>query len=203
MRGLARGPQFVVWEREDAWAWGLMPQSMKEECVTHFLEGLQALKAVKGILNKLTPEKFERLLTQLVDHVTNADILHGTITLVFENAVAQPTFVAMYSELCQKLSQVCNCCPLPSPTGWELFPPAVTLAFEFALCLETEGQCSNMHVARRDNQSLQLLRWARLRAALAYLTSLGVVRNDVVQYLFAHIARCPLADTGSHAFADA
>eukprot|EP00884_Botryococcus_braunii_P007223 jgi/Botrbrau1/16501/Bobra.0142s0095.1 len=66
----------------------------------------KALKAIKGILNKLTPEKFERLLGQLVDYVGNAEILHGTITLVFENAVAQPTFVAMYSELCDNLSKV-------------------------------------------------------------------------------------------------
>lgn len=68
---------------------------------------LQATKAVKGTLNKLTPEKFERLLQQLVDVVTSADILHTTISLVFESAVAQPTFVAMYADLCDRLSKVC------------------------------------------------------------------------------------------------
>lgn len=65
----------------------------------------QAIKAVKGILNKLTPEKFERLLEQLVDNVTDAEVLHATIRLVFENAVAQPTFVPMYAELCDRLSK--------------------------------------------------------------------------------------------------
>jgi hypothetical protein len=68
---------------------------------------LQATKAVKGTLNKLTPEKFERLLQQLVDVVTSAEILHTTISLVFESAVAQPTFVAMYADLCDRLSKVC------------------------------------------------------------------------------------------------
>ena len=63
-------------------------------------------KAVKGTLNKLTPEKFERLLQQLVDVVTSAEILHTTISLVFESAVAQPTFVAMYADLCDRLSKV-------------------------------------------------------------------------------------------------
>ena len=67
---------------------------------------MQATKAVKGTLNKLTPEKFERLLQQLVDVVTSADILHTTISLVFESAVAQPTFVAMYADLCDRLSKV-------------------------------------------------------------------------------------------------
>lgn len=56
---------------------------------------LQALRAVKGILNKLTPEKYERLLSQLLEVVTTADLLKQTISLVFENAVAQPTFCAM------------------------------------------------------------------------------------------------------------
>jgi translation initiation factor 4G len=68
---------------------------------------------VKGILNKLTPEKFERLLDQLLSVITTADILKHTITLVFENAVAQPTFCAMYADLCLSLSK-----ELPS------FPPA-------------------------------------------------------------------------------
>lgn len=67
---------------------------------------LQATKAVKGTLNKLTPEKFERLLQQLVAVVTSAEILHTTISLVFESAVAQPTFVAMYADLCDRLSKV-------------------------------------------------------------------------------------------------
>ena len=70
------------------------------------LVAMQATKAVKGTLNKLTPEKFERLLQQLVDVVTSAEILHTTISLVFESAVAQPTFVAMYADLCDRLSKV-------------------------------------------------------------------------------------------------
>lgn len=72
----------------------------------------QAIRSVKGILNKLTPEKFERLLNQLLEVITTSDILKHTITLVFENAVAQPTFCAMYADLCLSLSR-----ELPS------FPP--------------------------------------------------------------------------------
>jgi len=69
------------------------------------------MKAIKGILNKLTPEKFEILSKQLLQLVTNSDSLHGTITLIFENAVAQPTFVAVYADLCDSLSKV----PYPPP----------------------------------------------------------------------------------------
>ncbi len=67
---------------------------------------VQAIKVVKGILNKLTPEKFDRLLVQLIDAINSADVLHSTIQLTFENAVAQPTFVALYAELCNRLSEV-------------------------------------------------------------------------------------------------
>ena len=84
---------------------------------------MQATKAVKGTLNKLTPEKFERLLQQLVDVVTSAEILHTTISLVFESAVAQPTFVAMYADLCDRLSKVdpfelLLCMRSASPAQW-------------------------------------------------------------------------------------
>ena len=68
--------------------------------------GLQAVRAVKGILNKLTPEKFDVLLEQLKSTITNTEILHSSITIVFENAVAQPTFVRMYADLCDRLSKV-------------------------------------------------------------------------------------------------
>ena len=67
---------------------------------------MQAVKSVKGILNKLTPENFDKLLEQLKATITTTDTLHGSITLVFESAVAQPTFVNMYAELCLRLSKV-------------------------------------------------------------------------------------------------
>ncbi len=67
---------------------------------------VQAARQVKGILNKLTPENFDRLLQQILDIVNDADVLHSTISLVFENAVAQPTFAFMYAQLCDRLSKV-------------------------------------------------------------------------------------------------
>jgi len=63
---------------------------------------------VKGILNKLTPENFDRLLQQVLDIVNDAELLHATIKLVFENAVAQPTFAFMYAQFCSESSKVCS-----------------------------------------------------------------------------------------------
>lgn len=65
---------------------------------------LQALKTIKGVLNKLTPDNFDRLVKQIVVLVTSADTLRKTISLVFEKAVAEPTFCALYASLCEVLS---------------------------------------------------------------------------------------------------
>ncbi|KAJ6406130.1 hypothetical protein OIU84_009785 [Salix udensis] len=53
----------------------------------------RVLKTVKGILNKLTPEKFDLLKGQLIDSgITTPDILKGVISLIFDKAVLEPTF---------------------------------------------------------------------------------------------------------------
>lgn len=66
----------------------------------------KVLRTVKGILNKLTPEKFEVLLEQLINAgIDSADILKGVISLVFDKAVLEPTFCPMYAELCVHLSK--------------------------------------------------------------------------------------------------
>jgi translation initiation factor 4G len=75
----------------------------------------RAKRSVKGILNKLTPEKFERLLNQLLEVITTADILQDAIVLVFENAVEQPSYCSVYAELCVRLSTELP--SFPPPTG--------------------------------------------------------------------------------------
>ncbi|XP_038897670.1 eukaryotic translation initiation factor-like isoform X2 [Benincasa hispida] len=66
----------------------------------------RVLKTVKGILNKLTPEKFDVLKGQLIDSgITSADILKDVISLIFEKAVFEPTFCPMYALLCSDLNE--------------------------------------------------------------------------------------------------
>ncbi|KAG6591522.1 hypothetical protein SDJN03_13868, partial [Cucurbita argyrosperma subsp. sororia] len=66
----------------------------------------RVLKTVKGILNKLTPEKFDVLKGQLIDSgITSADILKDVISLIFEKAVYEPTFCPMYALLCSDLNE--------------------------------------------------------------------------------------------------
>ena len=64
------------------------------------------VREFRAILNKLTPEKFDRLFEQLLEKITSADILKKSITTIFEKAVAEPTFCFLYAELCLRLRDV-------------------------------------------------------------------------------------------------
>lgn len=62
-------------------------------------------KKVRGVLNKLTPEKFDKLLTQVQDlTIDNAERLQGVIDLVFEKAVDEPNFSVAYANMCKELA---------------------------------------------------------------------------------------------------
>ena len=65
----------------------------------------RVLRQVRGILNKLTPENFERLFSQLVESIATAEILSGSISMLFEKAVAEPIFCSLNAELCLRLSK--------------------------------------------------------------------------------------------------
>ncbi|KAL1192503.1 Eukaryotic translation initiation factor isoform 4G-2 [Cardamine amara subsp. amara] len=104
----------------------------------------KVLKSVKGILNKLTPEKYDLLKGQLIDAgITSADILKGVIQLIFENAVLQPTFCEMYALLCFDINGKLPSFPSEEPDGKEITFKRVLLnfcqeAFEGARELNTE-----------------------------------------------------------------
>lgn len=61
---------------------------------------------VRGILNKLTPEKFQKLTDDLLKiDLNSAVILNGVIYLIFEKALDEPKYSSMYAQLCKRLSK--------------------------------------------------------------------------------------------------
>lgn len=63
-------------------------------------------KAAKGIMNKLTLEKFDKLYGELLNvGITNASLLRGFVVLIYDKAVLEPTFINMYARMCQRLAQ--------------------------------------------------------------------------------------------------
>lgn len=60
---------------------------------------------IYSILNKLTPEKFDKLTDSLLNLGLNTpSILKGVILLIFEKALEEPKYSSMYAQLCKKLS---------------------------------------------------------------------------------------------------
>ena len=63
-------------------------------------------RAIKGILNKITPEKFDRLMEQLLEcGIDDAETLGETISIVFDKAIWEPGFCSMYADVCLRLSK--------------------------------------------------------------------------------------------------
>ncbi|XP_057767205.1 eukaryotic translation initiation factor-like [Salvia miltiorrhiza] len=127
----------------------------------------RVLKTVKGILNKLTPEKFDLLKGQLIDSgITTADILKGVISLIFDKAVLEPTFCPMYALLCSDLNAKLPPFPSDEPGGKEITFKRILLnicqeAFEGADKLREEARqmtAPEQESERRDKERLLKLR---------------------------------------------
>ncbi|XP_030494551.1 eukaryotic translation initiation factor 4G [Cannabis sativa] len=62
-------------------------------------------RQLKGILNKLTPQNFEKLFEQVkAVNIDNAGTLRGVIAQIFDKALMEPTFCEMYANFCAHLS---------------------------------------------------------------------------------------------------
>ena len=63
------------------------------------------LRALQSILNKLTPEKFDTLLEQVLAlKISGVGLLRDVVTAIFEKALAEPNFSPTYAQFCVVLS---------------------------------------------------------------------------------------------------
>uniref|UniRef100_A0A8C5HTX5 MIF4G domain-containing protein n=1 Tax=Gouania willdenowi TaxID=441366 RepID=A0A8C5HTX5_GOUWI len=63
------------------------------------------LKQFRSILNKLTPQKFEKLMTQIqMLTIDTEERLKGVIDLTFEKAISEPAFSEIYANMCSFLN---------------------------------------------------------------------------------------------------
>ncbi|XP_022735134.1 eukaryotic translation initiation factor 4G-like [Durio zibethinus] len=62
-------------------------------------------RRLKAILNKLTPQNFEKLFEQVKEvNIDNAGTLTGVISQIFDKALMEPTFCEMYANFCYHLA---------------------------------------------------------------------------------------------------
>ncbi|XP_068653716.1 eukaryotic translation initiation factor 4G-like isoform X2 [Aristolochia californica] len=109
-------PDTDWWQRATGFQKGLIPSPQTPLQVMHKAEKKYEVgkvsdeeeakqRQLKGILNKLTPQNFDKLFEQVkVVNIDNAMTLTGVISQIFDKALTEPTFCEMYADFCFHLA---------------------------------------------------------------------------------------------------
>uniref|UniRef100_A0A7N0UPI3 Eukaryotic translation initiation factor 4G n=1 Tax=Kalanchoe fedtschenkoi TaxID=63787 RepID=A0A7N0UPI3_KALFE len=104
------------WQRGSNFQKGLIPSPQTPSQLMHKAEKKYEIgkvadeeqakqRRLKGILNKLTPQNFEKLFEQVkAVNIDSAVTLTGVISQIFDKALMEPTFCEMYADFCYHLS---------------------------------------------------------------------------------------------------
>ncbi|EDO32341.1 predicted protein, partial [Nematostella vectensis] len=64
----------------------------------------KVMRKFRGILNKITPQNFKKLVEQVMNlEIDTAEKLEGIIDIVFEKAIREPRYCVVYANLCHCL----------------------------------------------------------------------------------------------------
>ncbi|CAN6461192.1 unnamed protein product [Victoria cruziana] len=104
------------WQRATSGQKGLIPSPHAQPVVMHKAEKRYEVgkvsdeeeakqRQLKSILNKLTPQNFEKLFGKVKEvNIDNVVTLTGVISQIFDKALMEPTFCEMYADFCSRLA---------------------------------------------------------------------------------------------------
>lgn len=93
-------------EADNAWRPRVLGKSegMTDPEIKAQREKDELIRRIRGILNKLTPEKFETLVEEIIKlKIDTMEKMEAVMILVFEKAIDEPNFSVSYASLCHRL----------------------------------------------------------------------------------------------------
>ncbi|MEE6498800.1 hypothetical protein FKM82_003235 [Ascaphus truei] len=134
-------------------------------------------RKVRGILNKLAPEKFDKLCHELLNvGVDSKLILKGVILLIVDKALEEPKYSSLYGQLCLRLAEEAPNFDGPSTEG----PPGQKQSTTFRRLLisklqdEFENRSRNVDIY--DKRDSPLLPEEEEQRAIAKIKMLGNIK---------------------------
>ncbi|KAF6198194.1 hypothetical protein GE061_007941 [Apolygus lucorum] len=120
---MVREPEPILHKDPNGWKPTRLADNLELTEEQKQIEKLQ--KNVRGILNKLTPQKFDKLVGKILElPIDSEGHLREMVNLVFEKAVDEPSFSKAYADLCQCLQKKAT--PRVEENKEITTPPSVT-----------------------------------------------------------------------------
>ncbi|XP_073460181.1 eukaryotic translation initiation factor 4 gamma 2 [Aquarana catesbeiana] len=132
-------------------------------------------RKVRGILNKLAPEKFDKLCLELLNAgVDSKLILKGVILLIVDKALEEPKYSSLYAQLCLRLAE-----EAPNFDGPESQPgqkQSTTFRRLLISKLQDEFENRSRNVEVYDKRDSPLLPEEEEQRAIAKIKMLGNIK---------------------------
>uniref|UniRef100_A0A8C7E350 Eukaryotic translation initiation factor 4 gamma 2 n=1 Tax=Naja naja TaxID=35670 RepID=A0A8C7E350_NAJNA len=134
-------------------------------------------RKVRGILNKLTPEKFDKLCLELLNvGVESKLILKGIILLIVDKALEEPKYSSLYAQLCLRLAEDAPNFDGPSAESHPGQKQSTTFRRLLISKLQDEFENRTRNVDIYDKQDGPLLPEEEEQRAIAKIKMLGNIK---------------------------
>uniref|UniRef100_A0A671RK17 Eukaryotic translation initiation factor 4 gamma 2 n=1 Tax=Sinocyclocheilus anshuiensis TaxID=1608454 RepID=A0A671RK17_9TELE len=134
-------------------------------------------RKVRGILNKLTPEKFDKLCLELLNvGVDSKLVLKGIILLIVDKALEEPKYSSLYAQLCLRLAEDAPNFDGPTPEIQSSQKQSTTFRRLLISKLQDEFENRTKNVDLYDKQDNPLTSEEEEQRSIAKIKMLGNIK---------------------------